>query len=296
MTTLRLRAHAKLNLALAVGPPEPADSPRAGWHPIASWFHSLDLHDSVELAATPPDAPNIPATHEMRWEDGSPVGWALDRDLALRAVRLAEKLAERPLPVRLRIIKRIPEGGGLGGGSADAAAVLIGLNALFRLNLTPEQLREHALSLGSDVPYFIDDHPSHPFHDDPPRPALVTCFGDRLERLTRHTGPVTLFLPPFGCPTGDVYRAFDGTDPGPLREEQVRALTMREPESETLFNDLAPAAERLHPELVELRTALAEACRCPVHMTGSGSTLFALGDHGDVLVPDGVRSVRTSLC
>lgn len=292
MSTLRLRAHAKLNLALAVGPPEPTDSPRAGWHPIASWFHALDLHDTVELATTSDST----ATHDMRWEDGSPVGWAMDRDLALRAVRLAEKLAERPLPVRLRIVKRIPEGGGLGGGSSDAAAVLLGLNALFRLNFSAAQLREHALTLGSDVPYFIDDHPDHPFHDDPPRPALVTGFGDRIERLDRHASPVTLFLPPFGCPTGEVYRALDATDPGPLREEQIRALTMREPDPTTLFNDLAPAAERLRPELAELRATLTEACRSPVRMTGSGSTLFALGDHARVPTPEGVRAVLTSMC
>lgn len=277
MESMRLRAFAKLNLALAVAPPE-RDGPRRGWHRICSWMHAIDLHDDVEVRVDRSlDGPTLDA----RWANdapvhaGEPLGWEAEDDLALRA---AKKL-DAGAPLRITLRKRIPDGGGLGGGSSDAAAVLRAGNALLGLGHSPEELREIAMTLGSDVAFFIDD--ADPSLDAPPRPAIVGGFGDEIERLAAPSEAlaVTLAAPRFGCSTKDVYAAFDSFEPGPLREAEVRSLAMQSPAVAKLFNDLARPAMSVQPELAALRDALVHQWQAPVHVTGSGSTLFAVAEH-----------------
>src|SRR5438105_752090 len=99
---ISLRAHAKLNLALSVGPPL-ADGPRAGFHPIASWFAPIDLHDTIEMEAL---APGRTSRCSISWADGaprpSPVDWPLNKDLVVRAHALLKAHAHRALPVSIR--------------------------------------------------------------------------------------------------------------------------------------------------------------------------------------------------
>jgi len=319
---LLARAHAKLNLCLAVSPPEPPGSPRAGWHRIASWFAAIDLHDDLtfERADT--------TTYERAWAPDAPrptpIDWPEEADLACRAHRLLESIAGRPLPVRMRLRKRIPTGGGLGGGSSDAAAVLRAVTRLYELPLTRSDLRLHSRRLGSDVEYFIaapaagvwgvwdvavasvppgasgasGAHAGVIDLTTPPAPALVTGFGDSIARAGRPTGPVTLILPEFGCATPAVYRAFDGLGPRAFRDADVARLAdarrawSREVCDAVLFNDLDAAAESIEPGLVAIRREL-ESAGHRVHMSGSGSTLFALGE-ARVGPPRGFSVVRAA--
>ncbi len=277
MSRLSLRAFAKLNLALAVAPPE-RDGPRRGWHRICSWMHAIDLHDDVTVEV---DRSLTGPTLDTRWADDAPVhagealAWPVEKDLAYRAALLLGEKA----PLRITVRKRIPDGGGLGGGSSDAAAVLRAGDALLGLNLGPAKLRELAMTLGSDIAFFIGD--TDPSLDAPPRPAIVSGFGESIERLAAPAEAIdaTLAFPTFGCATGEVYHAFDGADPGPLREAEVRSLAMQSPRVAGLFNDLAAAAEAVRPELKTLRSELIHGWEAPVHVTGSGSTLFAIGTH-----------------
>lgn len=277
MDSMRLRAFAKLNLALAVAPPE-REGPRRGWHRICSWMHAIDLHDDVEVRV---DRSLEGPALDARWADdaplhaGEPLGWDTEVDLALRAAKELDKGA----PLRIKLRKRIPDGGGLGGGSSDAAAVLRAGNALLGLGHGPGELRDVGMTLGSDVAFFIDDADAS--LDAPPRPAVVGGFGDEIERLAAPSEAVlvTLAVPPFGCSTKDVYTAFDGLEPGPLREAEVRSLAMQSPAVAQLFNDLAKPAMSVRPDLATLRDALAHRWHAPVHVTGSGSTLFAIGEH-----------------
>lgn len=286
------RAHAKLNLALSVGPPD-----SGGMHPIASWMAAIDLADDVKLEKAGDAAAS---RYEIRWAPDAPrasaVDWPLDRDLGVRAHRLLEREAGRVLPIRMALHKRIPVGGGLGGGSSDAAAVLMGVNDLFGLGLSVGRLAELSRELGSDVAFFLDEAAG----DGPPRPAIVTGLGDRVERMERIAGEVVLILPPFGCPTGPVYRAYDEMGARALREGEVRSLAAeagkegRAPWG-ALFNDLAaPAAEAVPSFGRLLRELRARADAVPVHVSGSGSTLFAPA--GDVAWARGngveVRRVR----
>ena len=246
-----MRSHAKLNLALAVAPPIREPGPTLGMHPIASWMAPIGLADEVEILRAPESAAG--SEYNIAWADGSPVGWAIESDLAVRAYRAMEEAADRPLPVQLTVRKSIPAGGGLGGGSADAAAVLRGVNHLYGLGFDASRLRTIASSLGSDIPFFIPDDPSPA---SPPGAALVTGLGDTLEPapvLGLTDDPpgnplsLTLVFPPFGCPTGGIADEIDG----------------------------------------------------PVHVSGSGSTLFVFGSWADrlrpVLPPECVAAETTVL-
>jgi 4-diphosphocytidyl-2-C-methyl-D-erythritol kinase len=285
---ISLEAHAKINLCLSVGGPTP---PR-GFHPIASLFSCIDLHDTITIE---PLTASAESSHEITWAPDAPrptpIDWPAECDLAVRAHRSLELASGRTLPLRMTLSKRIPVGGGLGGGSADAAAALLAIRDAFGLPLTNFELRTLGAALGSDVPFFIDDS-THSAH--PPRPAIVTGFGETIERLASPlSGELLLAIPPFGCPTPAVYRAFDAdparaTTPNtpaspttPANEPRVRrcthSLSSRTASLDTadLFNDLAQPAEAVAPLLGALRQQLSLAYACTFHITGSGSCMFA---------------------
>lgn len=280
-------AHAKVNLILAVGPPEPPASARPGWHRIASWMSCIDLADDVTLNRLPDGAAS---SYAITWAADAfrpiPIDWPIEKDLAVRAHRLLEQHTGRALPVELRLAKRIPVGSGLGGGSSDAAATLTGLNQLFGLGLDLEQLQQLGATLGSDVPFFVDDRA-------PARPAVVTGFGDRVRRVPAVAADLFLIVPPFSCPTREVYVAYDQLPDGPgvraLDEPLVRNLAMSAASQpgrwpDALFNALLPAARRTPPLLGELIDRIGEALRTDTgvparaRLTGSGSGLFVVLD------------------
>lgn len=272
------KAHAKINLALAVGPPR-----EDGMHPIASWMVPVNLTDDLEVTRLEADRLS---RYAILWHDdapqSSPIDWSITKDLAVRAhLMLEEEVGER-LPVQMKLEKRIPVGGGLGGGSADAAAMLLAVRDLYGLELTDPDLVRLATGLGSDVAFCLGVGA-----------AVVEGLGDRIERTPAPEGDVVLIAPDFGCPTGSVYRAFDGEPAGPLRAQEVREMALRGfVESGALFNDLAPAAERVTPALAEIRREVEAVAEAPVHMTGSGSTLFVWCEGG----ADHAQLLRDALC
>jgi 4-diphosphocytidyl-2-C-methyl-D-erythritol kinase len=185
--------------------------------------------------------------------------------------------------------KRIPAGGGLGGGSADAACVLLALRDLFALPVSDADLIACAHGLGTDIPFFVD--PVAWRAGQPARPAVVSGLGDRIERVGRMQDAITLIVPGFGCATGAVYRAFDESPTSVCDHARVlgvvaACLERGAVDAGLLFNDLAAAAERVEPRLGELRRALAQTLGTPVHVSGSGSTLFCFGGSG-VPISDG---------
>lgn len=264
-----MRAYAKVNLALSVGPPVIKGRPGAGYHPIASWMHSIDLFDDLEVEPLPEGSRDH---YDIRWTPSAPVpaliDWPLEQDYTFRAHKLLETHTHRRLPLSLTLIKRIPVGAGLGGGSANAAVALMLINSTFDLGLSMQDLARLSRSIGSDVAYFLDDPPA--------RPALVSGIGDRIERLDRVEGSLILILPHFPCRTASVYAAYDRAPARPLREAEVRAAAQHSfVDPNSLFNDLEGAAIDTAPPLADLRRAAAEAAGgLRVHLTGSGSSLF----------------------
>ncbi|MBX3390917.1 MAG: hypothetical protein KF691_15820 [Phycisphaeraceae bacterium] len=297
--TLVIPALAKLNLALAVAPPEqdalPDGKPnlRAGWHRISSIFTCITLAD--ELALTP--LPAGPSRFSIRWAPDapapSPIDWPIEKDLAFRAHALLEAHIGRPLPVEVVLTKRIPVGGGMGGGSSNAAAMLLGLASLFEID--PTALPALGARLGSDVPFFLDlERPPR----EAARPALVQGFGERIERRSAFSSSVVLICPRLPCPTPAVYRAFDRQlremHAFRFRETEIRSIfdSGQSLDSRALFNDLAAPAFEVAPALRDLH-ARASQVHTPVHVTGSGSTLFALADSKDA--PSLTESLRRQL-
>lgn len=270
-------------------------NPRAGWHRICSLFSCIDLCD--ELALTP--LPRGLSRFSIRWADGAPVpseiDWPIEEDLTFRAHAMAEALVGRELPVEVVLTKRIPVGGGMGGGSSNAAAMLRGLSELFGLD--PASLPLIGAKLGSDVPFFLD---AEARVGEPARPALVEGFGERMTRRTPIRSDIVLICPPLACPTPAVYRAFD------RHLLEVRSFRFREPEARTifesslplrsqaLFNDLTEPALAVAPALREIH-ACASKVISPIHVTGSGSTLFALvPESGASTIVDSLRAALSS--
>ena len=256
--TVAVHCPAKVNLALSIGSPGPD-----GMHPLASWMVALNFGD--HLALTVADAPS--SHFDIAFADDAPrpgeVDWPLEKDLAYRAHRAMEPFVNRPLPMQATIRKRIPAGAGLGGGSANAAGMLVALCRLYDLSIDEPALTRLAATLGSDVAFAAGALLGRPS-------ALVTGLGETLEDAPlREPLHLVLILPPFGCPTGPVYRAFDDRTTVPVcaDADRVRALTRMSPlPQDAPFNDLAAPACDIRPELGDLLTTLHEKLALPVHV------------------------------
>ena len=259
-------APAKLNLALSVGAPN-----AQRMHPIASWMVTVSLHDELFLEELQADSLSL---YAIIWHKDarrkSEIDWSITKDLAVRAHLAVEAHVGRKLPIKMRVEKRIPVGGGLGGGSSNAAAMLRALNELFNLKLSREILRDIAARLGSDVPFLIDGGS-----------AIVTGLGEQLEPapLPENLHALLVF-PDAACPTGAVYQTLDQLRPhGAVETDRVRALSaMQIIEHDAPFNDLAHPACEVAPKLRGELEELAELTQRAAHVSGSGSTLFVLVD------------------
>lgn len=265
--SLRLFCPAKLNLALSVGAPRPD-----GLHPIASWMVPIDFGDTLTLRqCAKPVAPRIDYPQDA--PRSCAVDWPIEQDLAVRAWRAVEAKIDQPLHVEIALTKQVPTGAGLGGGSANAAAMLDGLNQLFQLTLPEADLLALANALGADVAFQFAARLQ-------PAGAVVGGTGDQIQALpARPACPVLLILPAFGCPTAEVYRAFDRS--GINRQntadlQGVRALAAQPLSSASpLWNDLAGPAATVRPELKRVRD-MAAVAGFNAHVTGSGAALFVV--------------------
>jgi 4-diphosphocytidyl-2-C-methyl-D-erythritol kinase len=250
-------APAKLNLGLRVHPVRPD-----GFHDIESWFVPISWHDT--LAFTPDRPLEIVVTGRTEGIPADPAKNLIGR--AASALAHAAGIAPR---AKIELHKILPPGGGLGGGSSDAALALLALNAAWDLHLPLPALMQLAATLGSDVPFFVQG-----------QPALCTGRGEIVTSLPpRHPLFAVLIVPPQGIGTKGVFETFDatrrsGTFPG-IDWCQNAALPARQL-SDSIINDLEPAAFTIAPWLEQLRDLSVRLCGQKVHMTGSGSTLFTL--------------------
>lgn len=267
---LRLTCPAKVNLALSVGPPR-----GDGLHPIASWMVALDFADTLTLKRLEPgDASRFHAAYDPTSPVAKEIDWSREKDLAWRAYLALCETARRELPCAIELGKRIPTGGGLGGGSSDAAAVLVGVDRLFALALGRERLLELAMRLGSDVAFLVEAVLGR-------GSALVTGTGEAIEASQlRKPLHLTLVIPPFGCPTGAVYRAFDQrAGIAALDEARVRQMINSDQlTGDQLFNDLEAPAIAVDPRLGELLQNLRAVLDGEPRVTGSGSVCYALAE------------------
>jgi 4-diphosphocytidyl-2-C-methyl-D-erythritol kinase len=247
-TAVAERAFAKLNLILHVGRKR-VD----GLHPLASVFASIDLCDEVQVEPAAADSVDCPGI------DGP--------NLAATAVTAFRRRVPELPPLSIRIDKRIPVAAGLGGGSADAAAVLRAANRLAGDPLDLPALRELGAELGSDVPSQVD-----------PRHALVSGTGEIVEPVELPAFGVVLVPQRPGLSTAEVYAEFDRIGGGrrELDAGALHALVREMVLLPVLANDLQPAALALRPELGAVLGSLRGAGAMGALVSGSGPTCFGL--------------------
>jgi 4-diphosphocytidyl-2-C-methyl-D-erythritol kinase len=267
MPSVLLKAYAKINYALDV-----RGRREDGYHEIATVFQSVSLADEVEIS-------RAERGFELLVEPaGAGVG-PTENNTVYAAWNLLRESTGRDLPVSIRLHKKIPHGAGLGGGSADGAAALIGLNALFDLALSPETLHGLGLRIGADVPFCFTGGT-----------ALGEGVGEVLSPLPAPPAHhLVLVKPVRGADTGEVYRGYDAS---PRRgkgaaEPVLAALRAGDLGSlaRTVGNDLAPITKKLAPEVAAHERQLLEAGALGAAMTGTGTAVYGIfGSEGDARV------------
>jgi len=256
---LTARAPAKVNLGLRILGRRPD-----GYHELSSLFAPLDFGDELTLRLREEVAPRV----TLR-DGGGPFEAPTEGNLAVQAAEAFLAEARPGLSVEIELAKHVPLAAGLGGGSSDAGTVLRILARQAPGVISEARLAAIALSLGADVPFFLD-----------PKPAWVGGIGEQIEPCKR-IPPLSLLLvnPGVPLPTAEVFAAFDALGPQPVAPRPTdleRALADPEGLAALLHNDLEQAALRLRPELRRLREALASWGAQAVGMSGSGPTLFGV--------------------
>ena len=264
--SITVPAPAKVNLYLEVVGKRPD-----GYHELRTVMQTVDLLDELRVESTPDgtislecDAPGMPPQKE---------------NLVYRAAMALQERYDVEQGARIRLEKRIPAGGGLGGGSSDCAAALKGLNLLWNLKVAKEDLHETASQLGSDIPFFLTGGT-----------ALCTGRGEQVEPVfSTHRFHYVLVTPGFPVSTADVYAHVTKglTSPegklkkvlGGVRTGEVNAL------ADGLHNDLQEPAYRVSRKLADIRCKL-EGLRWAaqgkrVLLCGSGSSFLVLHERSD---------------
>lgn len=262
---IRLRASAKINLALRVG--RCADD---GYHPVTTVLQTLSLSDLLYARLGNPGEQAAQELLKLRVDGAElPIDNTVTRAVSAMAAEAHNQSVE-PLPLVMRLVKRIPLGAGLGGGSSDAMAAMSACARLWQLETLQFQesrvFQRIAEDIGADVPFFLLGGT-----------ALGTGSGARVESLDPL--PTTWFLvaaPRLHVSTSEAYAAFD-RDPGVRGNFVAPVIPVYEPvlSDRWMGNDLSTPVGRLHPEVEAARLQLKEIGGDRAQMTGSGSASFA---------------------
>lgn len=244
MTFAEFPAPAKLNLFLHV-----VGRRADGYHLLQTVFRFIDRADTVRIRVRDDglvkrlhDLPGVPAEH----------------DLTVRAARLLRQATGTPLGADLDVVKRLPLGGGLGGGSSDAATVLVALNRLWGLGCTRARLMELALELGADVPVFV-------FGEN----AFGEGVGERLTKIPLPPAWYLVLVPQVTVSTAEIFSAGDLTrNTSPVK---ITAFSIDQGR-----NDLEPVVRRKYAEVDRAMRWLEG--RAKARLTGSGGCVFASFD------------------
>ena len=257
-----VKSYAKVNLYLQV-----LSKRKDNYHNLNTVFERIDLTDKISLKVRPDglitlkcDSPAVP-------EDKT--------NLCFRAAMLLKDCCRVKKGVDIEINKRIPVGAGLGGGSGNAAATLLGLNKLWGLSLNLNRLVSLAKKIGCDVPFFIYDVPF----------ALGTSRGDKikpLQKLKKLKLWHVLVFPKVKVSTPLIYGKFDRISglTRPIYDVKILTSTLvKHPailSSGGLFNSLEAITEREYPEVNVIKSSFRELGQTAILMSGSGPTVFSL--------------------
>lgn len=277
-----MRAAGKVNLALRVGGLAPD-----GYHPLVTIFQAVSVFDEVTVCDVEPGAYEVTVTGEQA--DLVPLD---DRNLAVKAARLLADEYGVDAGVSIAIKKAIPVGGGMAGGSADAAATLLACSVLWQLDVSPDELRELGGQLGADVPFSLLGGS-----------AVGTGRGDELvPALSRGTYHWVLALSEGELGTPQVYRRFDELgvvhEPLDVPSNLMNGLAAGDPRQvgPALVNDLQPAAISLRPDLQRILDAGTQLGALGAVVSGSGPTVAFLTSDESAAIDLSVRLSKAGLC
>ena len=252
--TLKLLSPAKINLRLDV-----LGKREDGYHEIESIMTRISLYDEVSLHVEDGEGLEVISTGPAPSGEGN---------IAHKAATAILNQYSGLVRVRIEIKKNIPVAAGLGGGSANAATVLIGLNKMLGLRLSREELMKIGVKLGADVPFFIFE-----------RPAIARGIGERLEEIELPKLWLVLVNPNIPLSTADVYRGLNlkiGLTKKGFGINMPNSYNGIEGVAGLLHNDLEEAALRLQPEIQVVKDAVLSSGALRALMSGSGATVFGL--------------------
>ena len=272
--TVRVRAPGKINVSLDVGPLRPD-----GYHSVASVYLAVSLYEEVSATSTETPGITVSLSPDSTLDlDG--VDIPLDgNNLAHKAAAIMADVSEHSTGVHLEITKRVPVAGGMGGGSADAAATLLACDALWNSGLSREELAHLAAELGADVPFSLLGGT-----------AVGLGLGDELSpALAKAQTHWVLVTAEFGLPTPAVYRTLDrlreaegltATEPTGVDPQVLTALRGGDAEalSRVLVNDLQRASIELAPSLRDTLGMGESHGAIAGIVSGSGPTVALLAD------------------
>lgn len=251
---MRIEAYAKLNLTLEV-----FGVRTDGYHALRSFVLPISLSDQLEISIAQALSSDVPYPDDL----------CLKAARTLRSIGAGTFLTPQTLGANIRVEKRIPAGGGLGGGSADAAATLVALNELWGLMLSRKDLAEVGAQIGSDVPALVHGGP-----------VLMEGRGEKVTPKRCPRLDFVLVNPGVSVSTKEVYaactaRPLDASSATAALEAALAEGNL-EKIAAAFVNDLQGPACRLHPEITDAIVSLRTAGALGVSMSGSGSSVFGL--------------------
>jgi 4-diphosphocytidyl-2-C-methyl-D-erythritol kinase len=255
-----LRAFAKVNYALDV-----LGLRGDGYHEISTVMQSISLADEVQLR-------RAAGGFDLSLEPEEVKIGSQERNTTYLAWKALQGLAGEELPVKVTLRKEIPAGAGLGGGSANAAAVLVGLNELFSLGLRVDELRGIGVGIGADVPFCISGGT-----------ALGQGVGEILTPLPSPPAHRLVVAKPLrSADTAGMYRAYDETETESMRSVEPVVSALRSGSLPVLAaavgNDLAPVTRGFIPEVATLERTLLASGALGASMSGSGTAVYGIFD------------------
>lgn len=256
----------KINLGLRI-----LDKREDGYHNLVSVFYPVKWCDALEI---------IVADDFSFVSEGLKVDGMAEHNLCVKAYRLFQKEFSLP-PVKMMLLKNIPMGAGLGGGSADGAFTLKMLNELFKLELSTDQLKSYALQLGSDCPFFIEN-----------KPMLVTGKGELMENAAVDLSEyfIELIYPDIAISTEWAFRELAKTEHKKSAPDAIDSLKglLRQPLSnwkKELVNDFEQSVAGFYPEVSTIKKQLYAAGAVYASMSGSGSSVFGIFEENPKEIP-----------
>ena len=245
--------NAKINLGLDIVSKRPD-----GYHNLETVFYPIGLKDALEI---------VPSGSEEKYrffQSGIEIRGNAEENLVIKALKLISAKKEIP-NIDIHLLKKIPFGAGLGGGSSDAAFMLKLLNETFSLHYSDAELQQHAATLGADCAFFIRN-----------KPAFAKGIGNELQEIDLNltNSFFVLVKPPISVPTKDAYAMVSPRQPEtPLKE------IIKQPVSkwkELMKNDFEPSVFKKYPEICNIKEKLYEKGAVYASMSGSGSSVYAL--------------------